>query len=143
MDVVYASDAKRCLLTAEVIAGEIGAVVVRMPGLVEAEGLPAKVLEAWLVHGDLGAHVAGGEDGRAVATRVVNALTEIAAATTFDHPSVVVGHVASLTTGIAALCGNGPALWGAPLQFAVPFNLLCRADEWSVQWPSDGSLTGA
>ncbi|WP_326630619.1 hypothetical protein OIE67_40975 [Nonomuraea fuscirosea] len=48
------------------------------------------------------------------------ALTSLVAA----HPGgtiAVVGHVASLTTGLGVLCGLGGRVWGAPLPHAVPF----------------------
>jgi hypothetical protein len=51
------------------------------------------------------------------------------------QPAIVIGHVASLTTGISALCRNGPGLWGTPLPHAIPFPLTCRGAHWHVQWP--------
>jgi broad specificity phosphatase PhoE len=145
---VYASSAIRSRQTAAIIASALGLEVAVLPGLSEVglgskEGatdpatrrLVAQVLRAWIVDGDLSARVADGESGHDVAARVTAALTRIATAST-GQPAIVIGHVASLTTGISALCRNGPVLWGAPLPHAVPFPLTRRGPRWHVQWPA-------
>jgi hypothetical protein len=71
-----------------------------------------------------------------VLARTVDALTSIAAA----HRGagvVVVGHVASLTVGLAALCGLGDRVWGAPLPHADPFLVETDGQRWHcAAWPS-------
>jgi broad specificity phosphatase PhoE len=131
---VYASSAVRSRQTAAIIAERLGLSIVVLPALAEV-AVAAQVLEAWIVHGDLGARAIDGESGHAVASRVTAALAEIAAACA-DRPAIVVGHVASLTTGISVLCGNGPSLWGAPLPHAMPFPLTRKGARWHVQWPT-------
>jgi len=131
---VYASSAVRSRQTAAIIAERLGLQIVVMPALSEV-AVAAQVLEAWIVHGDLGARVADGETGHAVASRVTAALAEIAAACA-DQPAIVVGHVASLTTAISVLCCNGLSLWGAPLPHAIPFPLTREGARWQVQWPT-------
>jgi len=131
---VYASSAVRSRQTAAIIAERLGLQVAVMPALSEI-ACSAQVLEAWIVHGDLSARVADGETGHAVASRVTAALAEIAAACP-DQPAIVVGHVASLTTAISVLCGNGPSLWGAPLPHAIPFPLTRAGARWQVEWPT-------
>jgi broad specificity phosphatase PhoE len=131
---VYASSAVRSRQTAAIIAEALGLQIAVLPALSEI-AISAQVLEAWIVHGDLGAQVADGETGQAVASRVTAALAEIAAACA-RKPAIVVGHVASLTTGISVLCGNGPSLWGAPLPHAVPFRLTREGARWYVHWPT-------
>jgi len=131
---VYASSALRARQTAVIIAARLGLQIEVLPALSEV-AVAAPVLEAWIVHGDLGARGAEGETGHAVATRVTAALAEIAAACV-DHPVIVVGHVASLTTAISVLCGNGPSLWGTPLPHALPFPLIREGARWHVQWPT-------
>jgi broad specificity phosphatase PhoE len=130
---VYASPAARSHQTAAIIAERLGLRVVVLPALAETS-CSAQVLEAWIVHGDLRARAADGDTGHAVAARVIAALAQIAASA--DRPAIVVGHVASLTVAISVLCGNGPALWGAPLPHAVPFPLTREGARWHVQWPT-------
>ena len=94
-----------------------------LPGLPSPRGVRERgqaVVKAWIMHGDLGAQVADGETGRDVAARVTRALTEMAASHA-HRPAIVVGHVASRTTGISVLCHNGARLWGSLLPQAVPF----------------------
>ena len=145
---IYASSALRSRQTAAIIARDLGLEVAVLPALSEVtagskEGatdpatrlLTAQVLKAWIVHGDLGARVADGETGHDVAARVTAALEQIAAACP-RQTAIVVGHVASLTTGISMLCHNGPALWGSPLPHAIPFPLTRDGARWQVQWPA-------
>ena len=131
---VYASSAARSRQTAAIIAEKLGLQIVVLPARSEV-ACSAQVLEEWIVRGELGARGAGGETGHAVASRVTTALTAIAAAAA-DQPAIVVGHVASLTTAISVLCGNGPSLWGTPLQHAIPFPLTRKGARWHVQWPT-------
>jgi broad specificity phosphatase PhoE len=131
---IYASSAVRSRQTAAIIAERLGVRVAVLPALDEV-ACSAQVLEAWIVHGDLGARAADGETGHAVAARVATVLAAIVAACA-DRPAIVVGHVASLTVAISVLCGNGPALWGAPLPHAVPFPLTREGARWRVQWPT-------
>ncbi|MFI7638543.1 histidine phosphatase family protein [Nonomuraea sp. NPDC049400] len=146
---IYASTALRARQTAEIIAHVLGpAEVVTLPGLVEMgvgglEGATdpatrartAEVLRAWIVDGRLDEAVADGEDGHAVAARVVAALASIATA----HPGetvALVGHVGSLTVGLSALCGLGRQVWGAPLPHAVPFPVEWDGRSWRCpSWP--------
>lgn len=131
---VYASSAVRSRQTAAIIAERLGLPIVVMPALSEV-AVAAQVLEAWIVHSDLSVRGADGETGHAVSSRVTAALTAIAAACA-DRPAIVVGHVASLTTAISVLCGNGRSLWGAPLPHAIPFPLTREGARWQVQWPT-------
>ncbi|GAA2211623.1 hypothetical protein GCM10009850_070830 [Nonomuraea monospora] len=145
---IYASTAVRARQTAEILARTLRVDVVPMQDLVEvgvgrSEGAvdpkirarTATVLRSWIVDGDLGEAVADGEDGHAVTARIVAALTSIAA----EHPGetvAVVGHVASLTTGLSALCGLGQRVWGAPLPHAVPFVVEYDGRSWQCSsWP--------
>jgi broad specificity phosphatase PhoE len=75
---VYASSAVRSRQTAAIIAERLGLSIVVLPALAEV-AVAAQVLEAWIVHGDLGARAIDGESGHAVASRVTAALAEIAA----------------------------------------------------------------
>ncbi|TMR94940.1 histidine phosphatase family protein [Nonomuraea basaltis] len=145
---IYASTAVRARQTAEILARTLRVDVVQMQDLVEvgvgsSEGAidpatrarTAAVLRSWIVDGDLREAVADGEDGHAVTTRIVAALTSIAA----EHPGetvAVIGHVASLTTGLSALCGLGQRVWGAPLPHAVPFVVEYNGRSWQCSsWP--------
>ncbi|MEV0617214.1 histidine phosphatase family protein [Nonomuraea sp. NPDC050404] len=149
---VYASTAVRARQTAEIVARTLGLDdrVVLLPGMVEvglgkAEGArsaavrrrTAEVLRSWIVDGELGEAVADGEDGHAVTARVSAALTSIAR----GHPGetvAVVGHVASLTTGLHALCGLGGRVWGAPLPYATPFTVEWDGRAWRCDgWPAE------
>ncbi|MEV5889904.1 histidine phosphatase family protein [Nonomuraea fuscirosea] len=136
---VYAGTALRARQTAAIVARTLGltagltAGVTVVPGLEEVglgrmEGTrdpgvrarTAEVLRSWVVDGDLDEAVGDGESGHTVTARVTAALTSLVAA----HPGgtiAVVGHVASLTAGLGALCGLGGRVWGAPLPHAVPF----------------------
>ncbi|MDP4507167.1 histidine phosphatase family protein [Nonomuraea turcica] len=146
---IYASTAVRAQQTAEIIAQALSVDVVLVPDLVEVgigrlEGTTdpatrartADVLRSWIVEGRLGEAVGDGEDGHAVTSRVVAALTAIAA----EHAGetiAVVGHVASLTTGLSPLCGLGERVWGAPLPHAVPFAVEYDGHSWRCpSWPT-------
>lgn len=131
---IFASDARRSRETAAIIAAALGLHVALVAELSEA-AIPAEVLRAWIVDGDLSVRVADGETGRQVVERMTVALTEIANKCQ-GQPVIVIGHVASLTTGISALCHNCQSLWGAPLPHAVPFPLLRVGRRWQVQWPT-------
>ncbi|TDE60007.1 histidine phosphatase family protein [Nonomuraea mesophila] len=146
---VYASTALRARHTAEIVGRALGlGTVVTLEGLTEmhagrlegAAGAAARLLvletlRSWIVDGDLDAAAGDGEDGHAVTARTVAALTSIAAA----HPGAtvaVVGHVASLTTGLNALCGLRGRVWGAPLPHAVPFAVEWDGRSWRCEtWP--------
>ena len=95
----------------------------------------ADVLHAWVVDQDLDQRVADGESGHEVVARITRAFDSIATA----HPSetvLVVGHVASLTAGLSALCGLGGRLWGMPLPHALPFLIERYDDAWHCTgWP--------
>ncbi|MGW2149871.1 histidine phosphatase family protein [Nonomuraea bangladeshensis] len=144
---IYTSTAVRARQTAEIMTRTLKADVVPLPDLVEvgvgrSEGAidpairarTAAVLRSWIVDGNLEEAVSDGEDGYAVTARIVGALTSIAA----QHPGetvAVVGHVASLTTGLNALCGFGQQVWGAPLPHAVPFAVEYDGRSWQCTWP--------
>ncbi|UBU14109.1 histidine phosphatase family protein [Nonomuraea gerenzanensis] len=145
---IYASTAVRARQTAEIMARTLATEVTPLRELVEvdvgrSEGAvdpttrarAAAVLRSWIVDGDLDEAVTDGENGHAVTARIVAALTSIAAA----HPGetvAVVGHVASLTTGLSALCGLGQQVWGAPLPHAVPFLVEYDGRSWQCSsWP--------
>ncbi|MGP3956910.1 histidine phosphatase family protein [Nonomuraea sp. 3N208] len=146
---IYASTALRAQQTAEIIARTLSVDVALWPDLVEVgigglEGSTdpatrartADVLRSWIVDGRLSEAVGDGEDGHAVTSRIVAALTSIAA----EHGGetvAVVGHVASLTTGLSALCGIGEQVWGAPLPHAVPFAVEYDGRSWHCSsWPT-------
>lgn len=142
---VFVSEALRSRQTGAIIAASVGARVEVVPALAEASmgrgdraprqpGLAADVLRQWIVCGDLSAQLMDGETGQEVALRMERALHEIAAQC-HDRLAIVVGHVASLTVGVSALCQNGPALWGRPLPHATPFVLTGSRGGWHVQWP--------
>ncbi|MCP2351816.1 histidine phosphatase family protein [Nonomuraea roseoviolacea] len=156
---IYASTAVRARQTADIMARALGVEVVPLEDLAEvhvgrAEGAvdpatrarAAAVLRSWIVDGDLGEAVADGEDGHAVTARIVGALTSIAAGHAGGTVAVV-GHVASLTTGLSALCGPGLKAWGAPLPHAVPFPVEYDGRSWRCpSWPSPTAaheVTGA
>jgi broad specificity phosphatase PhoE len=141
---VYASDAIRAVETARHLTD---ADVVQVHDLAEVhvgeiEGSSdpgalrrtAEILRAWVVEGDWSAAVTGGESGWAVRRRVARALIRIARA----HPAetvVVVGHVGSLTAGLAALC-EGLEVWGRPLPHAIPFEVTFdETNTWRCDWP--------
>ncbi|MEO9081102.1 MAG: histidine phosphatase family protein, partial [Lapillicoccus sp.] len=89
---------------------------------------------AWVVDGDLAARVADGETGHQVQDRVRSTLKRIG----LDHgnePVLIIGHVASLTTGISAVCDNGLDVWGSPLPHAVAFTMTRREQTWHCTWP--------
>ncbi|MCX4745069.1 histidine phosphatase family protein [Kitasatospora sp. NBC_01287] len=142
---VYASPARRARQT----AAALGPAVTVLPGLAEvgvgaAEGSTdpavlvrtAEVLRSWVVAKDLAPRVADGEDGHTVVARVRGAFEAVAHA----HPGgtvALVGHVASLTAGLSALCGLGAEIWGAPLPPAVPFLVCWDGVRWSCSaWPT-------
>jgi len=78
--------------------------------------------------------VADGESGHAVVARVTTALRAIAAEN-FGTVVALVGHVASLTAGLSALCGIGEDIWGRPLPHAVPFRVHTDGLVWRSEWP--------
>jgi alpha-ribazole phosphatase/probable phosphoglycerate mutase len=54
---------------------------------------------------------------------------------------VLVGHVASLTAGLSALCGLGAEIWGVPLPHAAPFLVERRQEGWRcTNWPRSVGL---
>ncbi|QXJ22728.1 histidine phosphatase family protein [Actinomadura graeca] len=145
---VYSSTARRAHETAEIIAARLGAEVTASAELVEggigrSEGATdpntraraAAVLHAWVVDQDLSQRVADGEDGHQVIERVNSALAAIVSA----HPGetiALVGHVASLTTALSALCGFGKRVWGTPLPPAIPFLVTWDGHSWQCPtWP--------
>jgi alpha-ribazole phosphatase/probable phosphoglycerate mutase len=149
---VYCSTAVRARETAAVLADRLGldraTDVVVMPeldevGIGSAEGATdpvtrrrtAEVLHAWVVGGDLDQRVADGESGHEVLARVCRALETIGEV--HDGEAVaVVGHVASLTAGLSALCGLGGSVWGVPLPHAIPFLVKRDGLAWSCDvWP--------
>lgn len=145
---IYASTAVRAEQTAGIIGSHLGLPVVLTADLTEVwlgikEGavdeathqLTADVLRAWVVDGNLAARVADGETGHQVEGRVSSTLRRIGA----DHgnrPVLIIGHVASLTTGISALCANGPDVWGLPLPHAVAFSMTQHEQTWHCAWPA-------
>ena len=142
---VFVSEALRSRQTGEIIASYLGAQLEVVPALAEVSmgsgdreprtpGLAADVLRQWIVCGNLSIRLMDGETGHEVALRMTSALNEIGA-TCHDSLAIVVGHVASLTVGVDALCQNGPALWGKPLPYATPFVLTVSSEGWYVQWP--------
>lgn len=142
---VFVSEALRSRQTGAIIASYVGARIEVVPALAEASmgrgdraprkpGLAADVLRQWIVCGNLSVRLMDGETGQEVALRMTSALTEIAAQC-HDSLAIVVGHVASLTVGVSALCHNGPALWGKPLSHATAFVLTVNGEGWHVQWP--------
>lgn len=94
------------------------------------------MLHAWVVRGEWAARVADGETGHQVIDRVTAALDTIAR----DNPRrtvVLVGHVASLTAGLAAVCRLGSEIWGAPLPPATPFLIHRHQQAWHCpHWPA-------
>lgn len=151
---VYTSAALRARQTAEVIATTLRVNLAIMPelaevGIGEQEGATdpvtrrrtAEVLHAWIVDGDLDARVADGETGHQVTQRMVTAFTTIATA----HPGrtvAVVGHVASLTTGLATLCSQlGSRTWGRPLPPGHPVTVEHHQHTWTCRdWPRTNGL---
>ena len=146
---VYASTAVRAMQTADVLVSRLALREPLIPvnGLVEVgigcrEGdtdgpvhdETADVLRTWVVDGGLDARVADGESGHAVVARVTTALRAIAAEN-FGTVVALVGHVASLTAGLSALCGIGEDIWGRPLPHAVPFRVHTDGLVWRSEWP--------
>lgn len=142
---VFVSEALRSRQTGAIIASYLGAQIEVVPALAEASmgrgdreprkpGLAADVLRQWIVCGNLSVRLMDGETGHEVALRMKSAFSEIAAEC-HDSLAIVVGHVASLTVGVGAVCHNGPALWGKPLPHATPFVLTVSREGWQVQWP--------
>ncbi|MEV4801951.1 histidine phosphatase family protein [Nonomuraea sp. NPDC049421] len=67
----------------------------------------------------------------------VYASSAVRAATTAGIVAVV-GHVASLTAGLAVLCGLGGRVWGAPLPHAEPFAVEWDGTAWRCgSWPAE------
>jgi alpha-ribazole phosphatase/probable phosphoglycerate mutase len=149
---VYTSTAVRAVDTGRIIGAglgiDLGIGLVVVPDLGEvslgsAEGATdpatraetARVLHAWVVHGDLSARVVDGETGHQVIGRITAALDTIAE----DNPGrtvVLVGHTASLTAGLAAACGLGATVWGTPLPPATPFLIQRHHGSWHCpHWP--------
>lgn len=146
---VYCSDTVRAYDTARILAKDLDVDVVVLKDLTEisvgsADGADRRLvnheaalaLRAWIVDGDLETRVRDGESGQEVQARVTRALRYIADATRAGDPAVVVGHVASLTVGVTALCGRGQQLWGRPLPNAVPFPLTSDGGGWWCRWPT-------
>lgn len=142
---VFVSEAVRSRQTGEIIASYLGAPVEFVSALAEVSmgrvdrdpenlGLRAQVLKQWIVCDNLSERLPDGESGHSVATRMRSAFCEIAT-NCQDSLAIVVGHVASLTVGVSALCGSGPSLWNKPLPYAVPFPLTLGSNGWRVQWP--------
>jgi broad specificity phosphatase PhoE len=138
---IYSSRAPRARQTAEILAATLAASrgipiipVAAMPELAEAD-VRAEVLRAWLVEQELDQPATDGETGHQVVARVAAAFQQIARA----HPGetiAVVGHVASLTVGLARLCSLGPGVWGTPLPHARPFLVECVGHAWRCPaWP--------
>ncbi len=142
---VFVSEALRSRQTGEIIASCLGAPIEVVSALAEASmgktdqdpaifDLRAQILRQWIVNDNLDDRLTDGESGHSVATRMKNALYDIATKCQ-GSPAVVVGHVASLTVGVSALCNNGPSLWNKPLPNAVPFALTLSSNRWHVKWP--------
>ncbi|MEU8061123.1 histidine phosphatase family protein [Microbispora bryophytorum] len=145
---IYCSTALRARQTAEFLAPSPDVTIVEMPELAEVgigrcEGttdpavhrLTADVLRAWVVDHDLERKVADGETGREVVARMTAALGVITRAHRGETVTVV-GHVASLTAALAALCRLGADIWGAPLPHAIPFAVDFDGEDWHCpSWP--------
>ncbi len=149
---VFVSEALRSRQTGAIIASYLGVQIEIVPALAEASmgsgdreprkpGLAADVLRQWIVDGNLSDRLMDGETGHAVALRMEGEFQRIAAECC-GSLAIVVGHVASLTVVISALCHNGPALWGKPLPHATPFLLAVDSEGWQVQWPDSSQRTG-
>lgn len=150
---VFVSDALRSRQTGEIIASHLRLETEVVPALAETlmnagdidtgdRGVKVQVLRQWIVDGNLTAQLADEETGQEVVDRMTDALSEIASKCLGS--AIVVGHVASLTVGISALCNNGPSLWGRPLPHAVPFSLTVSDGVWQVDWSvplEDGNQT--
>ncbi len=119
ISVIYASSAVRAQQTADIVASHLQLPVVMTADLAEVwlgskEGATdaatlrhtADVLRAWLGDGRLDDRVANGETSHDVANRVTSVLRRIGE-THVDRPALEIEYLASLTTGINALCGNG------------------------------------
>jgi broad specificity phosphatase PhoE len=146
---VYASTATRAIQTAAPIAAAHGLDVTPLAELVEAgigsaEGShdpqisrhAAQVLRAWVIDKNLDQRVADGESGHEVVSRIAAGLRMIA---TRNQGATValVGHVASLTAGLRALCDLGPSVWGTPLPHAEPFLIEWDGTNWHCSnWPA-------
>ena len=147
---VYASTAVRAMQTADLLVSGLSLrePLIPLNGLVEVclgrgeghTGAPiqaeaAQVLHTWVVGGGLDARVADGENGHEVVARMTSALHTIAADNK-DGVVALVGHVASLTAGLSALCGLGAEVWGRPLPHAVPFRIDTDGSTWRChEWP--------
>ena len=143
---IYASTLLRARQTAELLTTGRGAPTpglraLRITALPELDEVfcTADVLRGWVVEGDLGRPVAGGETGQQVVACVTAAFETIARA----HPGetvAVVGHVAILTVAASRLCGLGAAVWGAPLANARPFLVEWDGRAWRCPaWPAVGA----
>jgi alpha-ribazole phosphatase/probable phosphoglycerate mutase len=145
---IYASTALRAQQTADIIADHLNVQTTPMPELVEVdighkEGATdpstaaetAKVLHSWVINKNLTTQVANGETGHEVVARITRAFTTITSA----HPTgtvVLIGHVASLTAGLSALCSLPTRIWGAPLPPAIPFPVEWDGHTWHCEtWP--------
>ncbi|MFI7630204.1 histidine phosphatase family protein [Microbispora rosea] len=145
---IYCSTALRARQTAELLAPAPDVSIVEMPELAEVgigsyEGttdpavhrLTAEVLRARVVDHDLERKVADGETGREVVARMTAALEVITRAHRGETVAVV-GHVASLTAALTALCRLGADIWGAPLPHATPFAVEFDGEDWHCPaWP--------
>jgi len=145
---IYASTALRAQQTADILAGHLNVKITLLPELVEVdigckEGATdpataaetAEVLHSWVVHKNLTPQVADGETGFEVVARITRAFTTITSA----HATgtvVLIGHVASLTAGLSALCSLPTRIWGAPLPPAIPFPVEWDGRTWHCEtWP--------
>ncbi|MEV4299387.1 histidine phosphatase family protein [Microbispora rosea] len=145
---IYCSTALRARQTAELLAPAPDVSIVEMAELAEVgigsyEGttdpavhrLTAEVLRAWVVDHNLEQKVADGETGREVVARMTAALEVITRAHRGETVAVV-GHVASLTAALTALCRLGADIWGAPLPHATPFAVEFDGEDWHCPaWP--------
>jgi broad specificity phosphatase PhoE len=145
---IYASTALRARQTADIIADHLNVQITTLPELLETnigrkEGATdpaiaaetARVLHSWVVQKNLTPRVADGETGHEVVARIARAFTTITTAHT-SGTVVLIGHVASLTAGLSALCGLHTRIWGAPLPHAIPFPVEWDGHTWHCEtWP--------
>lgn len=152
---VYCSLALRARQTAEAVAARHGLDVIPIDGVQEVsagdlEGRddPAararfeQAYEAW-VHGDLSAHLPGGESAIEVAARFVPAVAAVRAATA--ESAVLVSHGAAIRVGVGALLGEGAETGYVPNTGLVV--LRGDGDGWALEhWdraePVSGDVTG-
>jgi broad specificity phosphatase PhoE len=145
---IYSAATARALETASIIALPLNLEVIPLESLNEVEiGLDAdpldpltraasaEALRSWVVDQNLDISFVGGESGHFVVRRTTDTLRAIAAA----HPGetvIIVGHVASLTAALSALCDLHTEVWGHPLPHAQPFTVtttLWQCENWPTQ----------